>query len=456
MAYEPEQFAEFHHYPPPTESNEITPAVKPEAGSAKVNGRNRLRKGKWTPEEEDYTARLIQCFNSGILILPEGTTLRSYLAAKLNCDPMRITKKFTGSETLGKRVYHPCKNVETSQSETAAMKYELGQLERRFQLRIERSNDAEASMIDFDRFFQGVNVVSSPAIDALILQSRGGKWSRLDEADLAAAISPLPQLVDSVQAAHDGRDTEYGTGLAYGDSAPQPPGYPQTQPPKYTAPFQFSGGNHLMGPAHSMTRCHNTTWTAENPGEDDSHKGQQHSRLAWSPNNRVRTVSTGTNNGGSMHQGPNVQVGMSRSLPSAASSCWTAESQERSRDSQSWSERPTFNSGDMRPLQPPSHCSRAAPAPAVSSTSTAVDSENPSVSAGCTAEQKEAGNLMLGFLNSLREPKRSRELKHALIDEAAPWQVLDGGEKPAKRPCNPDGYQQRHRDQNESGNDGIA
>ncbi len=63
-----------------------------------------LRKGKWTLEEEEYASALIENFVSGRLQLAEGTTLRVYLAEKLNCDPMRITKKFTGNDCLGKRV----------------------------------------------------------------------------------------------------------------------------------------------------------------------------------------------------------------------------------------------------------------------------------------------------------------------------------------------------------------
>jgi hypothetical protein len=41
------------------------------------------RKGKWTEEEEAYTKRLIEAFNSGKLKIPSGTTLRSYLSEKL-------------------------------------------------------------------------------------------------------------------------------------------------------------------------------------------------------------------------------------------------------------------------------------------------------------------------------------------------------------------------------------
>ena len=66
-----------------------------------------LRRGKWTQEEEAYVERVIRDFNGGLLDAAPGTTLRSYLSDKLNCDPMRITKKFTGDASIGKRVFHP-------------------------------------------------------------------------------------------------------------------------------------------------------------------------------------------------------------------------------------------------------------------------------------------------------------------------------------------------------------
>ena len=66
-----------------------------------------LRRGKWTVEEEAYVARVIRDFNYGYLDAPAGTTLRTYLSDKLKCDPMRITKKFTGDACIGKRVFHP-------------------------------------------------------------------------------------------------------------------------------------------------------------------------------------------------------------------------------------------------------------------------------------------------------------------------------------------------------------
>lgn len=76
------------------------------ATSGKKTGQMR-RRGKWTVEEEAYVARVIQDFNSGFLDAAAGTTLRTFLSDKLNCDPMRITKKFTGEACIGKRVFHP-------------------------------------------------------------------------------------------------------------------------------------------------------------------------------------------------------------------------------------------------------------------------------------------------------------------------------------------------------------
>ena len=63
-----------------------------------------LRRGKWTSEEEAFALAAIRDFNSGYLDAPGGTTLRSYLSDRLQCDPMRITKKFTGDDSIGKKV----------------------------------------------------------------------------------------------------------------------------------------------------------------------------------------------------------------------------------------------------------------------------------------------------------------------------------------------------------------
>ena len=61
-----------------------------------------LRRGKWTLEEESYANRLIHEFKLGLLPLTDGTTLRTFLSKLLNCDPMRISKKFVGQNCIGK------------------------------------------------------------------------------------------------------------------------------------------------------------------------------------------------------------------------------------------------------------------------------------------------------------------------------------------------------------------
>jgi hypothetical protein len=59
-------------------------------------------------EEEAYALRLIAEFKEGVLPLTDGTTLRTFLAKLLNCDPMRISKKFVGKKCIGK--VNPLKN----------------------------------------------------------------------------------------------------------------------------------------------------------------------------------------------------------------------------------------------------------------------------------------------------------------------------------------------------------
>ena len=46
-------------------------------------------------------------FETGMLSIERGTTLRAFLASRLHCPPMRISKKFAGSRSLGKQVFEP-------------------------------------------------------------------------------------------------------------------------------------------------------------------------------------------------------------------------------------------------------------------------------------------------------------------------------------------------------------
>lgn len=78
--------------------------IPPVAKRSRPN-REGVRRGKWTTEEQAYADRLIRDFENGILPLENGATLRAFLSKKLNCDPMRISKKFAGAKCLGKQIF---------------------------------------------------------------------------------------------------------------------------------------------------------------------------------------------------------------------------------------------------------------------------------------------------------------------------------------------------------------
>ena len=101
----------------PSEHMQMTasglPAVSAMALS-RVKGRSRapqpkisvaLRRGKWSFEEEEFTHIIINTFKEGILPIADGTTLRTYVSGQLHCAPMRITKKYSKDDAIGKQCY---------------------------------------------------------------------------------------------------------------------------------------------------------------------------------------------------------------------------------------------------------------------------------------------------------------------------------------------------------------
>eukprot|EP00542_Grammatophora_oceanica_P019003 CAMPEP_0194048730 /NCGR_PEP_ID=MMETSP0009_2-20130614/28292_1 /TAXON_ID=210454 /ORGANISM="Grammatophora oceanica, Strain CCMP 410" /LENGTH=782 /DNA_ID=CAMNT_0038694683 /DNA_START=216 /DNA_END=2565 /DNA_ORIENTATION=- len=106
-----------------------------------------LRRGKWTPEEEAYANRLIQEFKQGLLPLTDGTTLRTFLSKLLNCDPMRISKKFVGSNCIGKQVFRrrTADINRLAPEQIAQSRAELSELERRFLERVAQTNRVKSS-----------------------------------------------------------------------------------------------------------------------------------------------------------------------------------------------------------------------------------------------------------------------------------------------------------------------
>lgn len=54
------------------------------------------RSGAVSDEERAFVERLIESFKGGLLQIPEGTSLRGFLAASLHCKEVRVTKQFLG------------------------------------------------------------------------------------------------------------------------------------------------------------------------------------------------------------------------------------------------------------------------------------------------------------------------------------------------------------------------
>ena len=105
------------------------------------------RRGKWTIEEEEYAMRLIHEFKEGLLPLTEGTTLRTFLSKVLNCDPMRISKKFVGANSIGKQIFRKKRNINAAANEAYVkqMNEELASLEKKFLDRVATKGRSRSS-----------------------------------------------------------------------------------------------------------------------------------------------------------------------------------------------------------------------------------------------------------------------------------------------------------------------
>ncbi|POM60778.1 hypothetical protein PHPALM_30338 [Phytophthora palmivora] len=139
----------------PKQRKKITPkrarTPKLSSRSTKSKARPGLRKGKWTEEESRYAAQLTNYFKEGLLPLERGTMLRLYLSQKLNCEPMRITKKFTGGECIGKQVFRPCSPTPDSRVRIMQAQLELVTLEAAFIKRLkENREDPPVPTDEFD------------------------------------------------------------------------------------------------------------------------------------------------------------------------------------------------------------------------------------------------------------------------------------------------------------------
>jgi len=138
---------------PNSNSTSPPPPRSSSAGSSGGGGKKKgppLRRGKWTPEEEAYAIRLILEFKAGLLPLTDGTTLRTFLSKLLNCDPMRISKKFVGSNCIGKQVFRR-RTTDINRltpEQIQQSRAELSELERRFLERVAQTNRVKSSGVN--------------------------------------------------------------------------------------------------------------------------------------------------------------------------------------------------------------------------------------------------------------------------------------------------------------------
>ena len=169
--------------PVPNHSRESFTDNSPQANNAGSSGglvvpKESLRRGRWTAEEETYACSIIRNFERGLLNISPGTSLRNFLAEKLHwsvfalnhaticlfmvyltaalfarmtclhgrSDPMRITKKFAGDSSVGKRVFHPCPRTAEKLQEMNMVMRELAEHERLFLNRLNRRKNGRASI----------------------------------------------------------------------------------------------------------------------------------------------------------------------------------------------------------------------------------------------------------------------------------------------------------------------
>lgn len=130
------------------------PKLKTANGTMMMKQVEKLRKGHWSLEEEKYAEKLVEGFFLGVLALDKGTALRSFLASRLNCHPMRISKKFAKQAKLGKSYYSP-KGVSSSFLE------QLRPLEEAFYKRVEKETIVQTTALALK---QNINVLKEEPV----------------------------------------------------------------------------------------------------------------------------------------------------------------------------------------------------------------------------------------------------------------------------------------------------
>lgn len=140
------------------------------------------RRGKWTVEEENYANKLVYEFRIGYIPLSDGITMRTFLSKLLNCDPMRISKKFVGNNCIGKQVYKR-RTVDMPDNYLLNCRKELQALEKKFNARVSQPNRGYRSRgyhgdADDDDSGSGGNSNSSRGLSRRSIQVRQSSRER--------------------------------------------------------------------------------------------------------------------------------------------------------------------------------------------------------------------------------------------------------------------------------------
>ncbi|GMI05221.1 hypothetical protein TrLO_g13150 [Triparma laevis f. longispina] len=196
----------------------MTPASLATTSPVQMQGLGRdmtLRRGEWALEEEQYVEKIIICFTKGTLDAPSGVTLRSYLSEKLNCDPMRISKKLQkGATTIGRRPYPhqytPINSNNLSEAEVRMDRIELKMLEMKWKT-VDRPSTSISSLLSVGTNVHQPVVVPVPqeifgererAYNETLKNEGIGRYVRHDEIEIFTSDFPA-ELVWTVLAKQD-------------------------------------------------------------------------------------------------------------------------------------------------------------------------------------------------------------------------------------------------------------
>mmetsp|Transcript_10271 Transcript_10271/g.15552 ORF Transcript_10271/g.15552 Transcript_10271/m.15552 type:complete len:472 (+) Transcript_10271:108-1523(+) len=151
------------------------------------------RVGQWTREEEAYATQIGNLFRSGkIPNCPEGITMRALLSNLLNCAPMRVTKKYSGENAIGKRSYRHDHTV--SNEERQQICEELRRLEQEFHNSVCGTGNLKMSLLGTSHF---PTPLSASAIEATSMPTRNERFFHTQRHD--DMLHPISSSISTTQ-----------------------------------------------------------------------------------------------------------------------------------------------------------------------------------------------------------------------------------------------------------------